>query len=42
MNSRVKVNVYYGNWTFTHTRHKDTEQSTAVASITFDGVTWTD
>jgi hypothetical protein len=30
------------DWTWTHTSHKDTEQSTIEASITFDGVTLTD
>jgi hypothetical protein len=29
-------------WTLTHTSHKDTEQSTIEASITFDGVILTD
>jgi hypothetical protein len=28
--------------TLTHTSYKDTEQSTMEASITLDGVTWTD
>jgi hypothetical protein len=30
------------DWTLTHTRHKDTEQSTIETSITLDGVTLTD
>jgi hypothetical protein len=29
-------------WTFTHTSHKDTKQSTIEASVTFDGITLTD
>jgi hypothetical protein len=29
------------DWTSTHTSHKDTEQGTAEASITLDGITWT-
>jgi hypothetical protein len=28
--------------TLTHTSHKDSEQSTIKASVTLDGVTWTD
>jgi hypothetical protein len=30
------------NWTWTHTSHKDTEESAIEASITLDGITMTD
>jgi hypothetical protein len=45
---KTKSNVLYrmfsaqADWTLTHMSHKDTEQSTTEASITFDGVTLTD